>query len=367
MSGRRPRAARRRGSAGHRCRVRQPARQGALRRHRRGGHVRDRAHHARPGGPGVRQRRQALRHARRAGRARRRRARGARRGATSAARTRSWSPPPSARTTRSWPRRAGAALRVLHRAAALASVMLGKRSSPWRARTARPPRPAMLTTILLTSGADPGYAIGGAADRDRARRRLGRRRRLRRRGGRERPLVPAARRPTPRSSPTSRPTTSTTTPTSRRSRTRSRRSPAASRPAACWCCAPTTRAPGRWPPPSAVLAAAGGQLRRSPAADYQVTDVRPRGMGISLASRPAASDSQRRQGAAAADRARGAGPAQRAERGGRVRRRGRARRVLGAGRRRAGRLPRRAAQAGAQGRRPPGSGCSTATPITPPS
>ena len=45
------------------------------------------------------------------------------------------------RTTPSWWPPAQGGLRVLHRAAALASVMLGRRAWRWPARTARPPPP----------------------------------------------------------------------------------------------------------------------------------------------------------------------------------------------------------------------------------
>ncbi len=52
-------------------------------------------------------------------------------------------------------------IRVIHRAAALASVMLGKRTVAVAGTHGKTTTSAMLTTILLTSGADPGYAIGG--------------------------------------------------------------------------------------------------------------------------------------------------------------------------------------------------------------
>jgi UDP-N-acetylmuramate--alanine ligase len=52
-------------------------------------------------------------------------------------------------------------LRVLHRAAALASVMIGKRVVAVAGTHGKTTTTAMLTTILLKSGADPGYAIGG--------------------------------------------------------------------------------------------------------------------------------------------------------------------------------------------------------------
>jgi UDP-N-acetylmuramate--alanine ligase len=52
-------------------------------------------------------------------------------------------------------------IRVLHRADALASVMLGKRVVAVAGTHGKTTTTAMLTTILLTAGADPGYAIGG--------------------------------------------------------------------------------------------------------------------------------------------------------------------------------------------------------------
>jgi UDP-N-acetylmuramate--alanine ligase len=52
-------------------------------------------------------------------------------------------------------------LRVLHRAAALASVMAGKHVVAVAGTHGKTTTTAMLTTILLKAGADPGYAIGG--------------------------------------------------------------------------------------------------------------------------------------------------------------------------------------------------------------
>jgi UDP-N-acetylmuramate--alanine ligase len=52
-------------------------------------------------------------------------------------------------------------LRVLHRAAALASVMLGKRAVAVAGTHGKTTTTAMLTTILLQAGLDPSYAIGG--------------------------------------------------------------------------------------------------------------------------------------------------------------------------------------------------------------
>jgi UDP-N-acetylmuramate--alanine ligase len=52
-------------------------------------------------------------------------------------------------------------LRVLHRADALASVMLGKRGVAVAGTHGKTTTTSMLATILLRCGADPGYAIGG--------------------------------------------------------------------------------------------------------------------------------------------------------------------------------------------------------------
>jgi len=52
-------------------------------------------------------------------------------------------------------------LRVLHRAAALASVMRGKRAVAIAGTHGKTTTTAMLTTILLQAGLDPSYAIGG--------------------------------------------------------------------------------------------------------------------------------------------------------------------------------------------------------------
>jgi UDP-N-acetylmuramate--alanine ligase len=52
-------------------------------------------------------------------------------------------------------------LRVIHRASALASVMLGKLTVAVAGTHGKTTTTAMLATILLTSGHDPGYAIGG--------------------------------------------------------------------------------------------------------------------------------------------------------------------------------------------------------------
>ena len=52
-------------------------------------------------------------------------------------------------------------LRVLHRAAALASVMLGRRGIAVAGTHGKTTTTGMLTTILRHSGADPAYVIGG--------------------------------------------------------------------------------------------------------------------------------------------------------------------------------------------------------------
>src|SRR6202035_1264034 len=52
-------------------------------------------------------------------------------------------------------------LRVLHRAAALASVMLDRRGIAVAGTHGKTTTTSMITTILRHSGADPGYVIGG--------------------------------------------------------------------------------------------------------------------------------------------------------------------------------------------------------------
>ncbi len=52
-------------------------------------------------------------------------------------------------------------LRVLHRAAALASLMLGRRGVAVAGTHGKTTTTCMLTTVLRHSGADPGYVIGG--------------------------------------------------------------------------------------------------------------------------------------------------------------------------------------------------------------
>ncbi|HEX9063675.1 MAG TPA: Mur ligase domain-containing protein, partial [Streptosporangiaceae bacterium] len=52
-------------------------------------------------------------------------------------------------------------LRVLHRSAALASVMLGRRSVAVAGTHGKTTTTSMITTVLRHCGADPGYVIGG--------------------------------------------------------------------------------------------------------------------------------------------------------------------------------------------------------------
>ena len=52
-------------------------------------------------------------------------------------------------------------LRVLHRAAALASVMLGRRAVAVAGTHGKTTTTSMLTTVLRDCGADPSYVIGG--------------------------------------------------------------------------------------------------------------------------------------------------------------------------------------------------------------
>ncbi len=123
-------------------------------------------------------------------------------------------------------------LRVMHRAAALASVMLGRQGIAVAGTHGKSTTTGMLTTILRHCGADPGYVIEGSSPRLASA-----------------PKTATARcswpRPTRamarsscwprilRSSPAWKPTTWTTTPTSARSRRRSRRSPGGSSLAGC--------------------------------------------------------------------------------------------------------------------------------------
>ena len=118
-------------------------------------------------------------------------------------------------------------LRVLHRAAALASLMFGRRVIAVTGTHGKTTTTSMIATVLLETGAGPAYAIGGvlaatgtgAAD---GQRRVTSWPRRTRATGRS-----SCTRPTWRSSPTSRPTTWTTTgprrPTARRSRPSSAR------------------------------------------------------------------------------------------------------------------------------------------------
>jgi UDP-N-acetylmuramate--alanine ligase len=52
-------------------------------------------------------------------------------------------------------------LRVLHRAAALASVMLGRQGIAVAGTHGKTTTTSMITTVLLHCGADPSYVIGG--------------------------------------------------------------------------------------------------------------------------------------------------------------------------------------------------------------
>src|SRR4029077_12896779 len=52
-------------------------------------------------------------------------------------------------------------LRVLHRAAALASLMLGRQGIAVAATHGKTTTTSMITTILQASGAGPSYVIGG--------------------------------------------------------------------------------------------------------------------------------------------------------------------------------------------------------------
>jgi UDP-N-acetylmuramate--alanine ligase len=52
-------------------------------------------------------------------------------------------------------------LRIIHRAAALASVMLGRRTVAVAGTHGKTTTTSMITTVLRDSGSDPGYVIGG--------------------------------------------------------------------------------------------------------------------------------------------------------------------------------------------------------------
>ena len=83
-------------------------------------------------------------------------------------------------------------LRVLHRAAALASVMVGRRVIAVAGTHGKTTTTSMLTTALRECGADPGYVIGGILTETGLGAEDGRRPGLRRRGGRKRRVVPDA-------------------------------------------------------------------------------------------------------------------------------------------------------------------------------
>ena len=189
-----------------------PAGAGALRRHRRRGDVRDRPHHAGQGCRGVRERPRPLRAARRARRARRRRARGPRRRANVGEADTVVTTPSAIRDDNPElveARRRG--ITVVHRAAALASLMLGKRGIAVSGTHGKTTTTSMLTTVLRHGGADPSYVIGGVLAETGLGADDGSGRLVRGRGGRERRLLPDVVADRPRSSPASRPTTWTTT------------------------------------------------------------------------------------------------------------------------------------------------------------
>ena len=139
-------------------------------------------------------------------------------------------------------------LRILHRAAALASIMLGRRTVAVAGTHGKTTTTSMLTTVLRECGADPAYVIGGilaetgrGADEAAATCSWPKPTRATARSScspRRRPSSPAWKR-----------TTWTTTRAWPRSRPRSRRSPSGSAAAGCWWPVPTTRAHGPWPTP----------------------------------------------------------------------------------------------------------------------
>ena len=124
-------------------------------------------------------------------------------------------------------------LRILHRAAALASVMLGRRGIAVAGTHGKTTTTSMITTILRHSGADPGYVIGGILTETGLGADDGSGARVRGRGRRERRLLPDARpRAGHRHQRGSRPPGQLRRPRPR-SRRRSRRSPGGSPRAGC--------------------------------------------------------------------------------------------------------------------------------------
>ena len=214
-------------------RARRPARPGALRRHRRGGHVRHRADHA---GPGISVSGSDARDSALLGELR---ALGASVHIGHAAGNLGSLGPGDTLVVSSAirpdnPELAEATrrgLRVLHRAAALASVMVGRRVIAIAGTHGKTTTTSMLTTVLRECGADPGYVIGGILTETGL-------------GAEDGPAWTSSPRPTKAtgrsccsrptwpSSPTSRPTTWTTT---RAWRTSRRRSPRSASRSPAWC------------------------------------------------------------------------------------------------------------------------------------
>ena len=284
---------------------------GALHRHRRRGHVRHRADHAGPRAAGERQRRQGL------GRPWPRCARSAptvhvghRAENVGERRHRGRVHRDPASPTPSWSRPAAAGCAVVHRAGALASVMVGRRAVAVAGHArqddddlaAHGGHPALRRRPVVRDRRQPQRVRGQRAQRVR--------RRVRRRGRRERRLVPALladrRGRHQRRAGPPRPLRHRR----RRSPPRSTRSPAGSSPAASWSPAPTTRA--RVALAADGRAAAGVDVRtygEAPDADLRLVDLETRGLGSSFEAvllRPPA-----RPGRAADAR-----PAQRAQRRG---------------------------------------------------
>ena len=107
--------------------------------------------------------------------------------------TRWWCPARSGRTIPSSSEARRRGMRVLHRAAALASVMLGRQSIAVAGTHGKTTTTSMLTTVLRRCGADPGLRHRRDPGRDRPGRRRRPRPGVRRRGRRERRIVPDAR------------------------------------------------------------------------------------------------------------------------------------------------------------------------------
>ena len=254
------------------------ARTGPLRRHRRCRHVRDRPHHAGPRHRGVRQR---LRPRPPPSTSSRRSAPGCTSGHAAGQLGDADTVVVSSAIRESNPELAEArrrGLRVLHRAAALASLMSGRQVIAVTGTHGKTTTTSMITTVLLETG-----RRARLRDRRRARRHRRRRGRRRRPGTSWRRRTRATgrsscTRPTWRSSPTSRPTTWTTTAPRQAYRASFRAFLGRVAPAACWSPPPTTRAPSSSPPTPVTWDCVSSPTASRPTPDYRVTNVTASGM-----------------------------------------------------------------------------------------